>query len=655
VSSQSNPAAPEPTEIAGRYQVVQKLGAGAMGTVYKARDRTLGRDVAIKTIRFESVAASQTGFDELLERFKREARVAAQLKHPNIVTIYDIGESAGLSYLAMEFIDGEGLDRILAKSRKLLLARAAGLTAQVADALGFAYQNGVIHRDIKPANIMVEAGDRVKVTDFGIAKPLDSAEHLTQTGGLLGTPSYMSPEQARGRKVDGRSDLFSVGCVLYELLAGRKAFTGDNITGIIFKIITEPPEPLQKIDPRIPDEAIRIVQKALSKDPETRYQSGRELADDLLALAQPGHVPTLRQADSPTAPVAPPDAPTLASPPTAQGTISSSPTVPRTAPPTAGATTPVPPTQITPDTAAPPPPPPTPAPPTPAARPRRPSAAPGRRPQARGGGRRALGIVAGVAVLALIAAGTWVVLGRGGPSPDAPAEPSPAAELVSPPPDPAPPGASGAAADAGAGTVATPAESTPTPAVVARAATPRPAPAPPRRPAPGAESSQTAPASTGPSVQQAPPPQPPPPSDVFLDELPEQPPDGRAAGQALADQYRSGGSSSSSYGSGRSFRRRPRIPPHTPAEQPAVRALAWILSAQNAHHRRTGAYGTLSALVKSGDLPLDGARTQDGFVRRQYRFTITAEGDSFRAEARPLTPRGRAFYVDDAGFVLVTE
>jgi len=260
----------------------------------------------------------------------------------------------------------------------------------------------------------------------------------------------------------------------------------------------------------------------------------------------------------------------------------------------------------------------------------------------------------------LIAAGTWIVLGRGGPTPDAPVEPSPAAGLASSSADPAPPAAAGAAADAESDTVTAPAESAPTPAVVARAATPpTPAPAPPGRAAPGAGSSQTAPASTaGPSAQQAPPPQPatpPPSSDAFLDELPEQPPDGRAAGQALADQYRSGGSSSSSYGSGSRFRRRPRIAPHTPAEQPAVRALAWILSAQNAHQRRTGAYGTLSALVDSGDLPLDGQRTGDGFVRRQYRFTITAQGDSFRAEARPLTPRGRAFYVDDAGFVLVGE
>jgi len=652
--SQTNPAAPEPSEIAGRYLVVQKLGAGAFGTVYKAKDKKLRQMVAIKTIRLEGLAASHATLADLQKRFQQEAEAGAALKHPNIATVYDIGEAGGMSYLAMEFIDGVGLERIIAEGR-VPVGRAAGLAAQVADALGYAHQNGVIHRDIKPANVMVEAGERVKVTDFGIAKVAGAAEQLTQTGSLLGTPSYMSPEQARGEKVDGRSDLFSVGCVLYELFAGKKAFRGDSITALLFKIIQEEPEPLKTIDPLIPEEAIRIVQKALSKVPETRYQTGSELAQDLLALAQPGHVPTLRQADTPTTAVAAPDAPTVAtpptdaSPPTARGTISSSPTVPRGTSPADAATAPVPPTRV-----APPP-------PAPDTRPRRPTAAPGRRPPPPEGRRRALGIAAGGAILALIAAGAWFVFGRGGPSPDPPADSPPAAELSPPPTDPA---ASGTAADAGAGTVAAPAEGTPTPAVVARAATPTPAtPTPaaaaPRGPAPGAAPPQTAPASSAAAPQQpAPPPgqaPAPPPSDAFLDELPEQPPDGRAAGQALADQYRSGGSSSSSYGSGREFRRRPRIPPHTPAEQPAVRALAWILSAQNAHLRRTGSYGTLDELVESGDLPFGGTRTRDGFVRRQYRFTLTGRGDSFRAEARPLTPRGRAFYVDDAGFVLVAE
>ena len=176
----------------------------------------------------------------------------------------------------------------------MAIERAAAIGAQVADALAAAHKHGIVHRDIKPANIMIEPGDHVKVTDFGIAKVTDSAEHLTVTGSLLGTPSYMSPEQARGGAIDGRSDLFSVGCILYEMVAGQRAFRGDSITALLFKIITEEPPSLRELDPTVSDEMLRIIAKALSKAPETRYQSGRELADDLLAITRPGYVPTLR-------------------------------------------------------------------------------------------------------------------------------------------------------------------------------------------------------------------------------------------------------------------------------------------------------------------------------------------------------------------------
>jgi serine/threonine protein kinase len=303
--SQPSPAA-EPSEIAGRYQVIKKLGAGAFGTVYKAKDKILGRMVAIKTIRLEGLAAAGASLDELMDRFKREAQVSAQLKHPNIVTIYDIGEAGGVSYIAMEFIDGVGLDRVIAGDGRLPLERAAMLGAQVADALDFAHKNGVVHRDIKPANIMVEAGDRVKVTDFGIAKVMESGDHLTMTGSLLGTPSYMSPEQAKGAALDGRSDLFAVGCILYEMIAGKKAFRGDSITGLIFKIITEEPPPLREMDPDVPEEMVRIIAKALAKTADARYQAGHELAADLLALTRAGTMPTLRQAEVKTASGMPP-------------------------------------------------------------------------------------------------------------------------------------------------------------------------------------------------------------------------------------------------------------------------------------------------------------------------------------------------------------
>jgi hypothetical protein len=303
-----------PDEIAGRYQVLQKVGAGAFGTVYKARDRTLDRVVAIKTVHFEGSAASGANRADLLSRFKREAVISAQLKHPNIVTIHDISEFEGMSYLAMEFIDGVGLDRELAAAGRLGVDRAAALGAQIAEALDFAHRHGVVHRDVKPANIMIEPGDRVKVTDFGIARMSNTVDNLTATGSLLGTPAYMSPEQARGEALDGRSDLFSLGCILYEMVAGRKAFAGDSLTAVLLKITTGEPPPLRDIQPAVPDAMVRIVARTLAKSPADRYPSGRDLADDLLALARPGTVPAARTASS---------APTVVSQPT-RGTTAAS-------------------------------------------------------------------------------------------------------------------------------------------------------------------------------------------------------------------------------------------------------------------------------------------------------------------------------------------
>jgi serine/threonine-protein kinase len=260
------------------------LGAGAFGTVYLAKDDVLGRRLAIKTVRLDALAVTGAPLEELTQRFQREARVSAQLKHPNIVTIYDVGESEGLSYLAMEYLEGQGLESLIASEGRLPPERAAAIGAQVAEALAYAHSQGVVHRDVKPANIMIESGDRVKVTDFGIAKA-QTAENLTATGSLVGTPAYMSPEQARGGELDGRSDLFSLGCVLYEMLGGARAFSADSITGLIFKVITEAPRPLEELAPDAPAELLAVVRRSLSKAPEMRFPDGHAMAEALLQAA----------------------------------------------------------------------------------------------------------------------------------------------------------------------------------------------------------------------------------------------------------------------------------------------------------------------------------------------------------------------------------
>ncbi len=267
----------------GRYEVLNELGKGAMGVVYLAKDPVIGRLVAIKTIKNSQSGEDDSESREFRERFVREAQTAGILSHPNIVTIHDIGEDteSHASFIAMEYIEGRNLKSLLGEKSKFTWDEIADLIAQIAEALDYAHRKGIIHRDIKPANIILTTDSKVKITDFGIAKVASS--NLTTTGQFLGTPNYMSPEQVSGAPVDGRSDIFSLGVVLYELLTNRKPFQGDNLTAISYKIVHEDFTPPADLSSDIPPEFNPIVARAMAKDPWNRYQRGKDLA---LALYQ---------------------------------------------------------------------------------------------------------------------------------------------------------------------------------------------------------------------------------------------------------------------------------------------------------------------------------------------------------------------------------
>src|SRR5467141_770940 len=264
---------------AGRYEIVGELGRGAMGVVYKAMDPVIGRTVAVKTIR---LSEQGTGLSrpELLSRFQTEARAAGLLTHPNIVVVFDAGEEDGLYYITMELVEGKSLQALLDGGHAFPLPRTLRIMEQTCSALQFAHERNVIHRDIKPANLMLTADDSVKITDFGTAKILQFGT-VQQTAHVMGTPSYMSPEQVKGRAVDGRSDIFSLGVMLYEMVTSEKPFPGQNITTVIYKIVNEDPVPPRQINPSIHAGISAVVMRALEKEPDQRYQSCREMVEDL--------------------------------------------------------------------------------------------------------------------------------------------------------------------------------------------------------------------------------------------------------------------------------------------------------------------------------------------------------------------------------------
>ena len=268
-------------EKLGRYEILGELGRGAMGVVFKARDPVIGRVVAIKTM---GSGLSPVEFEAFEKRFEREARSAGRLNHANIVTIYDVGKTGDVAYIAMEFLEGRSLREILDSGVVMPPATVALIAAQIADGLAFAHMNDVVHRDIKPANIMVLDSGLVKIMDFGIAK-LPTGSH-TIAGPILGSPKYMSPERIVGRNVDARSDIFSLGAVLYEMLTGVPPFTGSELDEILHQVINAKPVPPSTRDRKIPAAFDRIVERSLAKHPNDRYETVREMATELRKLSQ---------------------------------------------------------------------------------------------------------------------------------------------------------------------------------------------------------------------------------------------------------------------------------------------------------------------------------------------------------------------------------
>lgn len=284
-------------ELIGRFRIQSLLGRGAMGVVYRGHDPEIDRPVAIKLVRADLLEGEER--ESYLERFRNEAKIAGRCIHANIVSIYDFALVDGNPYLVMEYVDGVGLHQAVPRGTRMEMSEAVHIALQVLDALDYAHRFGIVHRDIKPANILLTRQARLKVTDFGISR--FASTELTTTPLMIGTPSYMSPEQCAGEQVDQRSDLFSLGCILYELLAGERPFAGISYTDTIFKLVNQPHTPLSVLRPDLPETLGAVIDKALAKKPDDRFGDAASFAHALRGIAPPGNaVPAAISGSLPT-------------------------------------------------------------------------------------------------------------------------------------------------------------------------------------------------------------------------------------------------------------------------------------------------------------------------------------------------------------------